>query len=196
MPFPTRSPYLRLGLILAVLLPALTGGFYVSTLFSGHAGPGKPVVNATISVDNNSNTLPKEEAPETLPVEANGREIFKIVEQMPLFPGTDCGEIRKYHKRKACADRAMLDYIYGHVIYPKKAKDAGIEGMAVVSFVVEPNGVITNINIARDPGHGLGEAAAKAVRYMKTDNLRWEAGLQKGKPVRVQFNLPVRFKLR
>lgn len=89
----------------------------------------------------------------------------------------------------------MFDYIYSHVRYPKKARDANQEGMAVVSFVVEPNGVLTNINVVRDPGMGLGEAAARVVRYIKVDNLRWEPGLLKGKPVRVHYNLPVKFKL-
>lgn len=198
MPFPSRSPYLRLGLILAVLLPALAGGYYVSTLFIGprcYVGEEFPDAHATVVVEDISDDLLIEEAPQTFSVEADSREIFKIVEKMPLFPGIDCGEIKKYHKRKACADRAMLSYIYHHVKYPKKARDANHEGMAVVRFVVEPNGVITNIEVVRDPGMGLGEAAAKAVRYMKTDNLRWEPGLQKGKPVRVQFNLPVKFKL-
>ena len=67
--------------------------------------------------------------------------------------------------------------------------------MAVVSFVVEKNGVITNIKVVRDPGMGTGEAAAKVIRYMKADNIRFEPALQRGKPVRVQFNLPVKFKL-
>lgn len=114
---------------------------------------------------------------------------------MPLFPGRNCGELTNYKKRKKCSDRAMLEYIYKNVRYPKRARDRNVSGMAVVSFVVEPHGVITNIEVVRDPGSGLGEAAAKTVRKMRKDNLRWEPGLHKGKPVAVQFMLPVKFKL-
>ena len=123
------------------------------------------------------------------------REIFKVVEQMPLFPGPDCGEIDPYTERKECSDRAMLAYVYDRIEYPKPALESSKEGTAVVSFVVEPHGVMSAVELVRDPGHGLGEAALAVVRQMKADNTRWEPGLQKGQPVRVQFNLPIRFTL-
>lgn len=123
------------------------------------------------------------------------RDVYKVVDQMPLFPGRDCGEIKKYSKRKTCADKAMLEYIYSRVKYPANAREGGVMGMAVVRFVVEKTGVVTGITIVRDPGGGLGEAAAKVVRQMKADNLRWEPGLLKGKPVRVQYHLPVKFEV-
>jgi TonB family protein len=129
------------------------------------------------------------------PVSPDGRKVHKVVDQMPIFPGQNCGDLTDYKKRKKCSDRAMLEYIYKNVRYPKRARDRNVSGMAVVSFVVEPHGVISDIKIVRDPGSGLGEAAAKTVRKMRKDNLRWEPGLHKGKPVAVQFNLPVKFKL-
>ena len=113
---------------------------------------------------------------------------------MPLFPGPDCGEIDTYTERKECSDRAMLNYIYGIIEYPASASKEGKEGMAVVSFVVEPHGVMTDVKLVRDPGHGLGEAALATIEQMKNDNTRWEPGLQKGQPVRVLFNVPIRFK--
>jgi protein TonB len=90
----------------------------------------------------------------------------------------------------------MLDYIYRNIRYPQKAHDLGIEETAVIRFVVEPHGAITNVSILRDPGAGTGEAAAQVVRDMRQVGMRWEPGLQKGKPVRVFFHLPVKFKLR
>lgn len=132
----------------------------------------------------------------TSPGTDSSREIFKVVDQMPLFPGKDCGDVWQYAKRKQCADRAMLDYVYQHIRYPKKARDLGIEGMAVIRFVVEPHGAITNVSIVRDPGAGTGEAAAKVIRDMQNTSMRWEPGLHKGKPVRVSFHLPVKFKLK
>ena len=186
MSFPSRSPFFRLGIFLAIAFPTLAGGYFAASLLEAEPAPRtyackKPVVEpAAVPVSD---------------VNADSREIFKIVDRMPIFPGVDCGDIRKYKERKQCSDKAMLGYIYSHVKYPDNAREEGVEGMAVVSFVVEKNGVISNINVVRDPGAGLGEAAAKVVRRMRADNIRWEAGLHKGKPVRVQFNLPVKFKL-
>lgn len=187
MPASSTNPFIRLGLFLAVLLSGLSGGNYLLTLRSAEVP--RPVLQVQ--------TNPAHPTPKTLPaMDLNDDdEIFKIAEQMPLFPGANCGEIKKYAKRKACSDEALLSYVYGHIVYPKRAREHEVEGMAVVSFVVEKNGVITNIKVVRDPGMGTGEAAAKVIRYMKADNIRFEPALQRGKPVRVQFNLPVKFKL-
>ncbi|MEM6769556.1 MAG: energy transducer TonB [Bacteroidota bacterium] len=181
----SRNPFFRLSLVLGIVLPATIGGFFLASSGNqlqdyGCTFSETPVVIAYGTEGSKFNLTDTEAS-------INSREIFKIVEQMPIFPGVDCGEIRKYPKRKACSERAMLEYIYSHIRYPKKARDRGAQGMAVVSFVVEKNGVLTNIKVARDPGFGMGEAVAKVVRYMKADNIRFEPGLQKGKPVRVQF---------
>ena len=125
----------------------------------------------------------------------DSRKVYKIVDQMPLFPGNNCGDITDYKMRKQCADVAMLNYVYDNIRYSKKAKEKGVEGMAVVSFIVEPHGAISNIAVVRNPGAGLGKAAAKVIKKMREEGMRWEPGLRKGKPVRVQFNLPVKFKL-
>lgn len=188
MSFPSKSPFFRLGIVLAFLLPALAGGVFA---FNVLISP-EPQANCLHSVDKAATATPETLLPETYDKD---RDVYKVVDQMPLFPGYDCGEVKRYRKRKVCADKAMLEYIYSHVRYPEKAREEGITGMAVVCFIVEKTGVVSNIEVVRDPGGGLGEAAAKVVRQMKADNLRWEVGLHKGKPVRVQFNLPVKFEL-
>ena len=185
--FPSRSPYLRLSLLLGLFLPAFIGGLFLA--FS--SSPDASIIAPQPLVMSES-PMPESPAPS---LSSSGREVFKVVDQMPVFPGRNCGDMSKYKKRKNCSDRAMLEYIYKNVRYPKRARDRNISGMAVISFVVEPHGMITNIKVVRDPGGGLGEAAAKTVRKMRKDNLRWEPGLHKGKPVAVQFNLPVKFKL-
>lgn len=188
----TKNPFFRLSLILSVLLPAVFGGYFLANSGSsqqlGCTFTEVPVVTAYQMGE-------QQPAQVSANYSIESREVFKVVEQMPIFPGVNCGEIRNYPKRKACSDQAMLDYIYGHIRYPKRAREKGAQGMAVVSFVIEKNGVLTNIKVVRDPGYGLGEAVAKVVRYMKADNIRFEPGLQKGKPVRTQFLLPVKFKL-
>ena len=112
---------------------------------------------------------------------------------MPLFPG--CGEISTYAERKQCADKKMLDFIYANVKYPAEARENGVEGMAVVSFVVEKDGSVSGAKAVRDPGAGTGAEAVRVVRLMQERGLRWQPGEQAGKRVKVQFNLPVKFKL-
>ena len=116
-------------------------------------------------------------------------EIFKVVEEMPAFKG--CESIEDKLEQKKCADEKMLQFIYTNIKYPKDARINGIEGMVVVKFVVEKDGSITNAEVVRDIGAGCGQEALRVVNKMP----KWEAGRQRGRPVRVQFNLPVKFKL-
>jgi len=124
---------------------------------------------------------------------ANG-DVFKVVEQMPRFPAA-CPDAHSDQALKACADRAMLEFIYRNIKYPQTARDNNTEGMVVVSFIVEKDGSTSNAKIARDIGDGCGVEAVRVVELMQKQNIRWAPGRQRGKPVRVQFNLPVRFKL-
>ncbi len=121
-------------------------------------------------------------------------EIFKIVEQMPRFPG--CEDTPGDNKAKEdCAKQKMLEYIYKNVKYPPIARENGVEGQAVIQFVVDTDGSITNITVARDPGAGLGDAAKIVVESMNNMSKKWTPGKQRGRPVRVQYTLPVKFKL-
>ncbi|MEM6396989.1 MAG: TonB family protein [Bacteroidota bacterium] len=125
------------------------------------------------------------------PVEGDA-EIFRVVEQMPLFPG---GEGETYEAKMADSQQKLMMYLFSNIKYPKEARDAGVEGMAVVSFVVEKDGSLSEVRVLRDPGAGTGAEGLRVVEKMNDDDLRWEPGIQRGVPVRVQFNLPIRFKL-
>ncbi len=100
------------------------------------------------------------------------QEIFVVVEEMPEIIG---GVARLYE---------LLEY-------PELARKAGMEGLVVVQFVVEPDGSVSNIQVIRSAGRLLDEAAVQAVKQ-----LRFKPGRQRGRPVRVRFSLPIRFKLR
>ncbi len=85
----------------------------------------------------------------------------------------------------------MMDFLQTNLRYPEAAKDAGIQGTVFVSFVVEPDGSISNIQVLRGIGGGCDEEAVRVVGMMP----KWEPGYQRGEAVRVQFNMPVRFVL-
>jgi len=119
----------------------------------------------------------------------NEREIFKVVEVNPMFPG--CEGIVDKAEQKKCSEEKMLQFIYSNIQYPGIARENGIEGMVVVQFVVEKDGSISNITLVRDIGAGCGDEAVRIVKIMPL----WQPGRQRDRPVRVMFTLPVRFKL-
>ncbi len=104
-------------------------------------------------------------------------EIFTIVEEMPSFPGGD-GELFKY--------------LGENMKYPAMAKDAGITGTVFVTFVVKEDGSVSGVRVLRGIGGGCDEEAIRVVQGMP----KWKPGRQRGKSVRVQYNLPIRFVLR
>lgn len=108
--------------------------------------------------------------------EAADDYIFTIVEENPAFPG---------------GTEAMYKYLRENMRYPTMAREAGIQGTVFVTFVVERDGSITNVEVVRGIGGGCDEEAIRVVRSMP----RWSPGKQRNQPVRVQFNLPVRFML-
>ncbi len=127
------------------------------------------------------------------PPEPEVAEIFKVVEDMPRFPG--CEDLGTKQEKMQCAQKKMLEYVYKNIKYPAIARENGIQGRAVIQFVVEKDGKITDAKILRDPGAGTGAEALRVVEAMNDLPERWTPGKQRGKPVRVQFTLPVSFKL-
>ncbi len=103
-------------------------------------------------------------------------QIFRVVEKMPEYPG---------------GVKALMHYLANHIKYPAEAKKAKVHGRVFISFVVEKDGSISHVNVLRGIGHGCDKEAVKAVENMP----RWIPGQQRGKPVRVEYNLPIKFSL-
>lgn len=89
----------------------------------------------------------------------------------------------------------LLEFVYGNIKYPATARESGCEGLVVISFEVAKDGWPENARIVRDPGCKLGEEALRVVRLMKARGKRWTPGQSAGRNVRVQFSLPVKFRL-
>ncbi|MEM9821035.1 MAG: energy transducer TonB, partial [Bacteroidota bacterium] len=139
---------------------------------------------------------PVEEAPPPPPPppppEPEVEEIFTVVEEMPRFPGC---EDKPKAERKACADKKMLQFIYKNIKYPPIARENGVEGAVVIRFVVDKDGKVKEPLIVKDIGAGCGNEALRVVKMMNNMPQGWVPGKQRGKPVKVYFNLPVRFRL-
>ena len=115
-------------------------------------------------------------APEVVEDEVVEQEIFKIVEEMPSYPG---GEAK------------LMEFVAKNIKYPQIARETGIQGRVFVNFVVEPDGSVSNVSVLRGIGGGCDEEAMRVVKSMP----KWKPGKQRGKAVRVQYMLPVNFRL-
>lgn len=106
----------------------------------------------------------------------NLSDIFTSAEKMPQFPGDE---------------DALRRFISNNLKYPPEAQKSGIEGKVFVSFVVDENGEVTNVKLARRSNSYLDWEAMRVVRMMP----RWKPGYIKGKPVKVSFTMPINFAL-
>lgn len=106
----------------------------------------------------------------------NPNEVFPTSEIQPSFPG---------------GEAAFGKFLSDHIRYPAVAKENGVQGRVFVQFIVERDGSLTDMKIVRDPGSGLGDETTRVLKLSP----HWKPGMQNGKPVRVQFTIPVNYSL-
>ena len=111
------------------------------------------------------------ELPPPPPPKEDEEQFFIVVEQMPQLIGG-------------------LKKLQSQVYYPEMARRAGIEGRVTVQFIVNERGQVENPRVIRGIGGGCDEVALEAVSKAK-----FVPGLQRGRPVRVQYSLPIVFRL-
>ena len=131
------------------------------------------VLTVTEEMDNMPVVLP----PDTATTTENPEEVVYIsVEELPSFPG---------------GDKARIDFISSIIKYPAVAQDAGIQGIVYVSFIVNRDGKIVDIQVPRGIHEILDNEAVRVIQLMPP----WNPGKQHGKPVRTKIFLPVSFNL-
>ena len=104
-------------------------------------------------------------------------EPFLIVETMPTFQGGDLNTFR--------------NWVQSNVRFPQIALENGIQGTVVLSFVIEKDGSLTNIQVLRTPDRSLSEEATRVLQKSP----KWTPGKQRNQVVRVKYNLPVVFRV-
>ena len=127
------------------------------------------------AVDDPGVTIP--DKPEPTLLEPEKQEPVLWVPEMPSFPG---------------GLSEMHNYLVNNINYPGEAREISIQGTVYLSFIVEPDGSISNITILRGIGGGCEEEALRVVKSMP----KWVPGKQNGHPVRVMLTLPVKFSLK
>jgi len=104
----------------------------------------------------------------------NLEETFLVVEEMPQYPG---------------GEEASAKFIRDNIKYPNKEMKNGIQGLVIVSFIVEKDGSISNVKVLKSVTPALDAEAVRVISLME----KWIPGTQRGKAVRVQINYPIRF---
>ena len=117
--------------------------------------------------------------------------IYKVAERMPRFPGCEDEPGGEEAVRK-CSNQKLMENIFTNLKYPKEAKDNGVEGMVVISFVVGRfNGSILEPEIVKSLSPECDAEVMRVVKNMPP----WIPGEHDGKKVDVKYHLPVKFKL-
>jgi protein TonB len=119
-------------------------------------------------------------------------EIFVRVEKMPTFPGCE-GEADQAAAMR-CTEQQLFKYIFANLSYPAVARENGITGNVVLSFVINKQGKVTDITLLRDIGGGCGAAAVQTVEKMQKE-ITFNPGKQGRNAVSVRYSLPIRFSL-
>ena len=109
--------------------------------------------------------------------EPEEQTIFEVVEQMPEFPNGGMA--------------GLMQYLSKNIKYPTIAQDNGTQGRVTVQFVVNKDGSIVDAKVLRGVDPYLDKEAVRVIMGMP----KWKPGMQRGKPVRVKYTVPVMFRL-
>ena len=142
--------------------------------FGPQASAGALIINTnqdSTSYNNVLEALGMEQQDISTQNSAKKEDYFVVVEEMPQLIGG-------------------LEEIQKNIRYPEEAREKGIEGRVYVQFIVNEQGDVENAKVIRGIGSGADEEALRVVRQAK-----FEPGYQRGKPVRVQYSLPIFFQL-
>ena len=110
-------------------------------------------------------------------VSQKNEKVFDVVEQMPEYPG---------------GMQALFEFLKENIKYPEDAQKQKVEGRVIVTFVVETDGSISNVEVAKHAFPSLDAEAVRVIQAMPN----WSPGKQKGQAVRVKYTVPINFNLR
>lgn len=109
-------------------------------------------------------------------VSQTNQKVFDTVEQMPEYPG---------------GMQAMIEFLQTNMKYPEDAAKQKVEGRVMVQFVVETDGSVSDVHVAKQVFPSLDAEAVRVVQAMP----KWTPGKEKGKVVRAKYNLPIVFRM-
>ena len=110
-------------------------------------------------------------------IDKKPKEQIPLYQTMPAYPG---------------GQKALIEFLSKNVKYPVEAKRDGIQGRVLVKFMVDRDGAIAKVKVARSGGDkSLDREAVRVIKAMPD----WKPGTVRGNPVNVTYTVPVNFKL-
>ena len=122
------------------------------------------------------------------------KAVYTRVQQMPIYPGCDEPQYLERDRAK-CTSYHMKEFINKHLVYPAMALQYQREGMCIVTFEIQQDGKIGNINLARDVGLGTGDEAIKVIEKFNSEGIVFTPGKENGEVKIVSYTLPIKFNL-
>lgn len=119
-------------------------------------------------------------------IEEDVQVAFAVIEDVPVFPG--CEGLSK-QATKDCFQKKIQEHVAANFNYPQTALDLRIQGRVSVVFIIDKTGHITGIR-SRGPDKILQNEAERIIRILP----KMKPGLQRGKPVKVAYAVPIFFK--
>ncbi len=113
---------------------------------------------------------------------------FAVVENKPVFPG--CENVPKSEETQ-CFQEQITKHVNQYFVFPEMARQMGIQGKVYVSFVIEKDGSISNVDVARGVDKLLDDEAVRVIKKLP----KMTPAKQRGKPVRMSFTMPINAKL-
>ena len=113
---------------------------------------------------------------------------FAIIENAPIFPG--CEGLKSEDERRACFNEMVQQHVKDNFVYPPSALEMGLTGRVFVTFVIDGQGKVTGIR-QRGPDKILEKEAVRIISKLP----KMKPGMQRGKPARVNYSIPITFKM-
>ena len=114
---------------------------------------------------------------------------FAVVENKPVFPG--CEKFATEDEKFMCFNQQIMKHIGKNFEFPELARQMGIQGKVYVNFVIERNGRVSSITIARGVDKLIDDEAIRVIKKLPT----FQPAKQRGKPVRMQYTVPINARL-
>ncbi len=115
-----------------------------------------------------------------------------IVETLPAWQSCASDQSNAPEEVRTCTEQAIANFVVSNLTYPKKARRKGIEGRVIVKFIVEKDGAVGEVKVVKGVHPMLDDEAQRVVESMPN----FQPGMQRGKAVRVSYQLPFNFSLK
>lgn len=109
-------------------------------------------------------------------VSSSDGKYYDVIDEMPSFPG---------------GQGALFQWLASNIKYPPVAEENGVQGRVILTFVVERDGSISDVQVVKSVDPALDKEAVRLAKSMP----KWIPGKLNGSAVRVRYDLPVTFRL-